>query len=520
MSENKKNAGKAILSAFQNIGHKLSSLFKSGKNREGDFIKEEKKKMRETPGVKGAPPEKDKTVVFSENEIKSAQKKQKFADTMYMPGVKGKEFKGEKTTGSMFVPRTKRPNFVLGVLLTTFKIGLVAIFVIVAIGVGLVAGLANAYLESTPELDIGKIEDQALSSYIYDQNGNLLATYTGSENRDWATLDEIPEDLQKAFVAVEDIRFYSHNGVDLRRIMGALVSNVTSGSSQGGSTITQQLIKNRLLTSEWSYKRKLQEAYLAIELEKRYTKDQILEYYLNTIPLGGTVYGVKAAAKDYFGKELSELNLKEMVCLAAVTQYPHAYNPRRATYVAPENLGDLQNRMNKVTERMYAAGFITKEQYDETFVPKSIWDSPAYLSQWKSEMNILESSPANELYPYPHFTEYVIYNVETMFLRKYEMDDTPQNRAAIENEIRSNGYKIYATIDEDVQNTVQSTISEWDNYPAFASEEDNYIIQADGSETIQPQAASVVLDNETGYIVAMIGSRDTPGSKKNAQPRV
>ncbi len=514
MSENNKNAGKSIASAFQNIGHKISSLFKSDKNREGDFIKEEKKKTQPSSGGTGGPTEKDKTVVFSENEIKTAQKKQKFADTMYMPGVGGKGFKGKKPAGSLFVTRTKRPNFVLGVLLTAFKIGVVAVFVVVAIGAGLVSGLANAYLESTPELDVGKIEDQALSSYIYDQDGTLLATYTGSENRDWATLDEIPEDLQNAFIAVEDIRFYSHNGVDLKRIMGALVSNLTSSSVEGGSTITQQVVKNSLLSSERSYKRKLQEAYLSIELEKKYTKDQILEAYLNTIPLGGTVYGVKAAAKDYFGKELSELNLKEMVCLAAVTQYPHAYNPRRATYVAPENLGDLQNRMNIVTERMYAAGFITKEQYDETFVPKSVWDSPDYIDQWKSEMNILESSPANELYQYPHFVEYVIYNVETMFLRKYEMDDTPQNRATIENEIRSNGYKIYATVDEEIQNTVQSTISEWDNYPSFESEEDNYIIQTDGSETIQPQAASVVIDNETGYIVAMIGSRDTPTSKK------
>jgi penicillin-binding protein 1A len=129
-------------------------------------------------------------------------------------------------------------------------------------------------------------------------------------------------------------------------------------------------------------------------------------------------------------------------------------------------------------------------------------------------MNILETSPANEMYPYPHFIEYVVYNVETMFLRKYDMEDTPENRATIENEIRSNGYKIYATIDEDVQNTVQSTISEWDNYPAFSNEEDNYIVQSDGSEIIQPQVSSVVIDNETGYIVAMIGSRDTPTSKK------
>ena len=515
MSEDQKYTGNKD-SVFQNIGHKIAGLFRS-KNKQKDTGNEGSQPVFPPAGQyedKKQPIDKGNTVIFTENEIKKIEKKQNFADTMFIPGIPGNEKKVKRNAGSLFVPRKKRPNFVLGVILTTFKLGIVAIFVMVAVASGLVLGLANAYLETTPDLDVGKIEDQALSSYIYDQSGNLLATYTGSENRDWATLDTIPLDLQHAVIAIEDIRFYSHNGVDIIRILGSFVSNLTSNSVQGGSTITQQVIKNSLLTSERSYKRKLQEAYLAIELEKTYTKDQILEAYLNTIPLGGTIYGVKAAAKDYFGKELSQLSLKQMVCLAAVTQYPHAYNPRRATYVAPENLGDLQNRMNKVLENMYEAGFITEEQYNETRVPKSVWDSPDYINQWKAEMGILEASPANELYPYPHFIEYVIYDVETQFLRKYGMDDTPQNRATIENEIRSNGYKIYATIDEEVQNTVQSTVSEWENYPAFKSESDNFIQNADGSEIIEPQASAVVIDNSTGYIVAMIGSRDTPTSKK------
>ena len=514
MSENQKHTGK-IGSVFQNIGHKIAGLFHSKKPK--DIDDERSQPVFPSAGKyedKKRPMDNGNTVVFTDNEMKSMEKKQNFGDTMFIPGIPGSDKKVKKSPGSLFIPRTKRPNFILGVILTSFKLGLAAIFVMVAVASGLVLGLANAYLETTPDLDVGKIEDQALSSYIYDQSGNLLATYTGSENRDWAKLEEIPLDFQHAVIAIEDIRFYSHNGVDIKRIMGSFVSNLTSNSVQGGSTITQQVIKNSLLTNERSYKRKLQEAYLAIELEKKYTKDQILEAYLNTIPLGGTIYGVKAAAKDYFGKELSQLTLKQMVCLAAVTQYPHAYNPRRATYVAPENLGDLQNRMNMVVQRMYAAGFITKEQYDATFVPKSVWDSPDYINQWKAEMNILVESPANELYPYPHFIEYVIYNVETLFLRKYDMDDTPQNRAAIENEIRSNGYKIYATIDEDVQNTVQSTISQWEEYPAFKSESDSFIENPDGSEIIEPQASSVVIDNTTGYIVALIGSRDTPTSKK------
>ena len=113
-------------------------------------------------------------------------------------------------------------------------------------------------------------------------------------------MEEIPSDLQNAVIAVEDIRFYDHNGVDFRRLLGAFVSNLSSSKTEGGSTITQQLVKNELLTNERSYKRKLQEAYLAMELEKTYSKDEILEAYLNAIPLGGTVYGVKAAAKRLF----------------------------------------------------------------------------------------------------------------------------------------------------------------------------------------------------------------------------
>lgn len=215
----------------------------------------------------------------------------------------------------------------LSVILTVIKLVLVVGLVVVVAGFGSVIGVANAYLETTPELDTKKIENQNLSSYIYDQQGNLLATYTGKENRDWVSLEDVPENLQHAVIAVEDIRFYDHNGVDFRRLVGAFASNLSSSKVEGGSTITQQLIKNRLLTNERSYKRKLQEAYLAMQLEEKYTKDEILEWYLNTIPLGGTTYGVKTAAKDYFGKELSQLNLKEMVCIAAITQSTTRFNP-------------------------------------------------------------------------------------------------------------------------------------------------------------------------------------------------
>lgn len=433
---------------------------------------------------------------------------------------------------SLFKPRDKKPNFAVGVILTTIKMGFVAIVVAVAIGLGSLLGVANAYLGTTPELDVSKIENQSENSQILYPDGSLLATYTGSENREWADLEEIPIDFQNAVIDLEDIRFKSHNGVDFRRLMGAFISNVSGGKTEGGSTITQQLVKNELLTNERSYKRKLQEAYLATELEKTYSKDDILEAYLNAIPLGGTVYGVKAAAKDYFNKDLSQLTLKEMICLASVTQNPARYNPRTVTYSRTDYLPGLINRMNIDAERMYWNGDITKEQYDEVITPAEEYLDPSclaqdsegnwkladgaemklkegYLDVWKAEMNVLEKSPVRDIYPYPHFVEYLIYDVQTFFLEKEGLEDTKTNRNKVDRELRTGGYKIYSTINTSIQDTVQDTLANWDNYP---ERDPDVKMDADGNpyEVIQPQAASVVIENSTGKLMAIIGSRTTP----------
>ncbi len=471
----------------------------------------------------------EETVVFSDKALPGggAQSKGK-EETQFMPvlGQKGKR-------ASIFVAREKKPNFVLGVFLTVVKLIFVAIIVFVAAGFGSVIGVAEAYLETTPELDTGKIEDQSLTSYIYDQQGNLLVTYSGAENRDWASIDEIPTDLQNAVIAVEDIRFRTHDGIDIRRLAGAFVSNLSSSKVEGGSTITQQLIKNKLLSNEKSYKRKLQEAFLATELERKYTKDEILEAYLNSIPLGGRVYGVKTAAKDYFGKEMSQLTLKEMVCIAAITQSTTKFNPRRATYTNTDDLPYLINRMNIITERMWWNGMITEDQYNETYIPSSEYLSDesvldddgsgkelilasGYLQKWKVEMNILEESPANATYKYPHFVEYVIQDVQNFMLEQQGLEDTSANRLIVDREMRAGGYKIYATIDTKIQETVQASLEEWDQYPDFRKASDAVTIDKDNNgnpiEIIQPQAAAVVIENETGYLRAIVGSRTTPDS--------
>ncbi|MEA4853914.1 MAG: transglycosylase domain-containing protein [Christensenella sp.] len=493
------------------------------------FLHTPKKASTRKPG--GIPT--DETVVFSDHVSKTIKKSSipHKEMTQEMPAIKGKK--------AIFKPREKKPNFVLGVILTTFKLALVAIFVVVAIGFGTLMGVANSYLDTTPELDINKIQDQSLSTKIYNQDGTkLLATYTGSENRDWAKLDEIPKNLRNAVIAVEDIRFYEHNGVDFRRLIGAFVSNLSSSKVEGGSTITQQLVKNKLLTNERSYKRKLQEAYLATELEKKYTKDEILEAYLNAIPLGGTIYGVKTAAKDYFGKDLASLNLREIVCIASITQNPSRYNPRTATYDKTEYLPKLINRMNIVAERMYWAGMITEEEYNNVVIPAEDYLAPeclvqnedgtwklkddtdmvlkdGYLDTWKAEMNILPTSSTNELYQYPHFIEYVVSDVQTFLLEKEGLEDTEANRQKVDLEMRAGGYNIYCTIDTTIQETVQNTLSEYSGYPNLPDGVATEITDSNGNVTIQPQSAAVVIDNTTGYLVAIVGSRDTPTIRRS-----
>ena len=178
---------------------------------------------------------------------------------------------------SIFKKRTKPPSFALCVAVTAVKLTAVLLVCACLAGVGAIIGIAKAYVDTAPTLDLAALDSQDKTSFIYDSNGSLITDYKGTEDRVMVSIDEIPVMLRNAFIAVEDARFYEHNGVDVKRIVGALITNVTTGSQQGGSTITQQLIKQTVLSSESSYKRKLQEAYLAMELETRYTKDQILE---------------------------------------------------------------------------------------------------------------------------------------------------------------------------------------------------------------------------------------------------
>ena len=411
---------------------------------------------------------------------------------------------------SIFRPANKKPNFALCVLVNVVRILAVIVLLAGLAGVGAVAGIAKGYMETAPNLDLAALDDQAQTSFIYDANNRLITEYKGIENRVMVSIQAMPTYLQQAFVAVEDARFYTHSGVDIKRIVGAFVSNLSSSSTQGGSTITQQLIKNTLLSSEQSYKRKIQEAYLAMQLEQRYTKDQILESYLNTIWLGENYYGVQTAAEGYFGKSLGELTLRECAMLAGTCNSPYYYNPRRNFYTRSKEGVDYvaitNNRTDYVLRCMYENQFITYEQYQEALNPATAI--------------VLESDPSAStgLYEYPHYVEYAVTEVVDILLELNGLENTSANRNAMENRLRTGGYHVKLAIDTNIQQTVESTIQNWTQWPSLRDPSDRVYrsLNADGTydEIPQPQAAAVVLDYHTGEIKAIVGGRTKPTARK------
>ena len=402
----------------------------------------------------------------------------------------------------LFTERRKPHSFMLGVVFTSLKMTVLAFIVVGFIGMGLLLGVVKAYVETTPTLDVAQLTISDYTSYLYDMNGNLISSIADVEYRDWANIEDIPDMLKNAFIAVEDVRFYKHSGVDFKRLFSAALEILGNSNSSGGSTITQQLIKNKVLGSQRNYKRKIQEAYLALELETIVDKDTILEAYLNDVDLGESNYGVKSGAKDYFGKELSELTIRECAMLAGLTQAPYRYDPRKNMYQR-DKMEVTNSRTDQVLSRMYQAGFITKDQYDSALT---------------EQVSIVEVSQQKQMYDMAYFVEYAISDVVTHMLEKRGLSNTTANRNAIENELRTSGYHIYTTVDPTIQKTVQDTLTTWENYPSLADTSKSLMVETkeDGTviETVEPQAAAVVMDYHTGELRAIIGGRDEPTVRK------
>ncbi|PED83054.1 penicillin-binding protein [Bacillus pseudomycoides] len=284
--------------------------------------------------------------------------------------------------------------------------------------VGLVAGVSAFFVmvKDAPKLDKAKLVNP-LSTKFYDKDGNFFYEY-GAEKRTNITYDQVPKVVENAFLATEDARFYEHNGIDIKRTGKAIMENITGGfGSQGGSTITQQVIKNYFLTMEKTSKRKVQEWYLAYKLEQQYSKHEILEMYLNKINLGNRSYGVATAAQNYYGKDLKDLKLHEAAMLAGLPQGPNIYDPTKK-----ENVERATKRRNVVLTLMNRHNFITKQQMDEAMaIPVT--------------EGLLPSKEVTEM-PYPAFLDAVVKEIE-----KEEPDVN----------IGSDGLQIYTTLDRKAQ---------------------------------------------------------------------
>ena len=229
-------------------------------------------------------------------------------------------------------------------------------------------GSFRGVIDTAPDVDDIDIMPLGYATFLYDDAGNQIRKLAAPDsNRLPVTLDQIPVDLQHAVVAIEDERFYEHNGIDVKGILRAGMKALTTGDfSEGASTITQQLLKNNVFTNWTSestqlerFTRKIQEQYLAVQVEKKTDKDTILENYLNTINLGAGSYGVQAAARQYFDKDVWDLNLSECATLAGITQNPTKFNP----IINPDS---NRKRRKEVLQHMLDQNYITQDQYDET----------------------------------------------------------------------------------------------------------------------------------------------------------
>ena len=344
------------------------------------------------------------------------------------------------------------------------------IVVLFFLGVIGVFGIILKYRMELPNIQ-SMVEDYKpqMATVIYDKNNNVVDTLS-VEAREVAKLEDISPYVKEAFLSIEDKQFYSHHGLHFKGIFRAVITNFLKGKAkQGGSSITQQLAKNAFLTPERTVSRKVKEAILTYQIERTYTKDEILERYLNEIYYGSGSYGIKNAAEQYFRKDVKDLNVAEAALLAGIPNRPTKYDPNR-------NLENALHRQKIILKEMYTDGRITKEQYDEAL---------AYKFELENEDNI-KNVPANTSIIYNKRTKTTYKNPElTTIVEDYlaEIYD--------EEQIYTSGLKIYTTIDLDYQKVAKETFN---SYPYFKNKEIN--------------GAMITLDPFTGGIVSIVGGKN------------
>jgi penicillin-binding protein 1A len=346
---------------------------------------------------------------------------------------------------------------------------ILVLLIIILVGGFIGLGTAYAWIRSAKPLNIDELLTLNQTTYIVDEKDVVIDKLHANENRTTVTLDQIPKQLQDAFIAIEDKRFYSHFGIDIYRVFGAARVNIQTGKfSQGFSSITQQLIKKVYLTDKKALKRKVVEMYYAIQLERRFTKDQILESYLNTIPLGHNTAGVKEAALYYYGKDLDKLTLAENAMLAGITNNPSLYSPYR-------HFDNATKRKELILGEMLKQDKISKDQYDQAVAEE------IKLTKVQNEV---ETS---------YFADMVIHDV----LEAIE-NELGYSEEEAQLKLFNGGLKIVATIDTNIQNAVEASFKNDAMFPKG---------KADANGNMQPEAAAIVIDHTTGQVKAVMGGR-------------
>ena len=342
-----------------------------------------------------------------------------------------------------------------------FRLGIVGVVIAAILGIGCLgtAAVCFAWLQDLPDYTDASAYNVAEKTKVYASDGTTLLAELYLENRDPIELGEMGDYVTKGTVATEDERYYEHNGVDLWGIARAAWVNITGTGHEGASTITQQFVRNTILADEMqesTLKRKVREAYIAIQLEQMYTKDEILQMYLNTINYGQGAYGIQAASELYFSKNAKDLTIAEAATLIGIPQAPTYNNPI-------DNPDNCLERRNLVLDRMLSNGVISQEEHDAAQA------EPITL-------NVTMSDADDGLYQYKYFTSYV----RDTLLQDYSSD-----------EVFKGGLTVVTTLDVDTQKAAEDAA-----YPNVSGLSDNL------------ELAMVAVDPDTGFIKAMIGGRD------------
>ena len=433
------------------------------------------------------------------------------------------------------------------ILLASFRVFIVILVAAIVIGIFLVSGFIKGLIDTSPDISKLSVVPSKFATKVYDKDGSLIQEFRGAEsNREYVKINNIPDVVQKAFISIEDERFYEHNGIDIKGIFRASLS----GFSQGASTLTQQLIKNQIFNAgmEDSFsaklERKVQEQYLAVKLENKLSKDEILEYYLNTINLGAGTYGVQTASKEYFDKPINKVTISEAAVIASITQQPTALNPI-------EHPDKNKKRQQVVLKKMYENEYISKKEYEKA-KKDDVYARISAIALKRSKKETKEEEVNS------YFVDALYYNVLNDLVNKAGYD-----RDTAKNMINSGGLKIYSTLDSSIQKICDEVTSNKSNYPSASYQLDyqlsvtnkdgktkNYSVQnlesyfkkkdkkfsllfknkkdankyikeykehilsqgntliADKTTfTLEPQVSMVIMDQSNGYIKALVGGR-------------